>query len=886
MGKSSDQVAGYRFKLRNHSGLTYGDIDAYLEFRGGDKPAWQGRVTSSGVISVNAPNLWGGDKDQGGIVGNLYVMFGEPAQERNSMLVETFGDQTCSWRGFATVAYDGLYGSNNPYPQPCSHKIEKIKKGWDGGECWYPDKAAIPMLGPADLEEIDFPPILIDQKVTVTSPAITMPEACVRSMALQYDWSFTPQNESYFFWRANESGLLLSKEQEGLSDDIEAIDTLIARGWQLNQAALVKYVVGNLWMTVLTPGAGSSPPPAPPGHSWFQSIPYIGSYETALGTVEFWRSEEVVAAPTSLVCINPAHAIYYLRTQAHLGNAPTASIHDSSFSAGADRLFAEGFGICVRIDPDKESPEDVEDRICKLIGGSVRWDMETGQLRLDLARGDYVLDDLPIIGDDDIIEFKKQPTTLESAVNSVSVKYFDPMRKESIITPAVDANALIDEFGLNHAVLDFPEIPTADLAARVAQRELLNYITPKQVFDLVCKPSVYALRPNQYFRLQAPRRGIADMVCIVGSRQGGTLKSGAITLQASQDIYTMPDYSTVEVEPGVDTSPPATPSPIVDQIAFEAPYSDVCRVLSRADLAVLPPEIGYLAAVAADPAISRDYSMEVDAGAGYVHQADGDWCPTLTINEAANRFATDFTFGNGKLLSSIEVGAAGVWGNEWVKVTAFDINAGTISLGRGCADTVPDRHDADERIFFYADSAASDTTEYTDGETVSVKLLTNTYSQQLPLASAAPMAIEFNQRQVRPYPPAKFRINTLQEPSYLFGLLTVEWVHRDRVGQADQLVDNEAATIGPEAGTTYTMRTYLDDVLDDTQTGISGNSATVTPSGDGMVRIEVESERDGITSWQMQVREFPYTTTEADPFELQNADVLQMQSGETIYLQG
>jgi hypothetical protein len=104
VGKSSKPIIGYWYRIAYQHGLTIGPIDAFLEFRGGEKTAWQGQLTASGTISVNAPNLWGGEKDQGGIVGNLAVMFGEPTQLPNAYLTSVFGNQTTAWRGFATVA--------------------------------------------------------------------------------------------------------------------------------------------------------------------------------------------------------------------------------------------------------------------------------------------------------------------------------------------------------------------------------------------------------------------------------------------------------------------------------------------------------------------------------------------------------------------------------------------------------------------------------------------------------------------------------------------------------------------------------------------------------------------------------------------------------------
>lgn len=143
-GKSKSATVGYWYEVAFHSGLGIGPIDAYLEFRGGDKTAWRGEATQSQTIHINAPNLWGGEKDQGGIVGAVDLMFGEAGQNPSSRLAGIFGPQQPAWRGFATLVFAGKYGAMNPYPQKASHKIRKIREGWDG-ECWYPGKAAIPM---------------------------------------------------------------------------------------------------------------------------------------------------------------------------------------------------------------------------------------------------------------------------------------------------------------------------------------------------------------------------------------------------------------------------------------------------------------------------------------------------------------------------------------------------------------------------------------------------------------------------------------------------------------------------------------------------------------------------------------------------------------------
>jgi hypothetical protein len=286
-------------------------------------------------------------------------------------------------------------------------------------------------------------------------------------------------------------------------------------------------------------------------------------------------------------------------------------------------------------------------------------------------------------------------------------------------------------------------------------------------------------------------------------------------------------------------------------------------------------------AVAADPATSRDYTMMVDAGAGYTETANGEWCATAIITESADLDDTAFIFTAGDKLGAVAVGQPALWGAEIVRVDAIDAGAGTLTLGRGCADTVPVKHLAGERIWFYTVGAAEDVTEYTDAETVAVKLLTNTWSQQLPLSIATALGVTFDSRAARPYPPAQVRINGQVEPASVLGDITVAWVHRDRVQQADQLVDHEMASVGPESGTTYTVRYILNSVLVHTDTGLTAQPSIYTPTGAGLMRVELESVRDGMTSYQMHVREF----TIGNPLLDQSGATINDQSDQPILME-
>lgn len=903
MGKSSSAVVGYHYRPAFHGGIGRGPIDAYLEFRGGDRTAWAGTLTASGTISINSPNLFGGEKDQGGIVGDVDVLFGDADQMPNAYLLATFGSQVPAWRGVTTVVFKGgRYGAMNPYPQKASHKIRKILQGWDGEGCWYPEKAEIAMLSVAGdqtpwVDDVDprDPFSAYEYRCDDGDWKPTLEEAIAQAVSLGED---AAEFTNYLGWSADAKRLARAY---GFSPDDEAVLVMHFNRFAVSHPTLSYESVMGTESTFLACGpmeyaeveVGSgrywwcqettdATPTFPADAGLYQLVSfddmpnyphetvinnctnypsYMGHFPKA--AVSYDRKIEVRRAGYTLFGMNPAHVLYYIRTDSEYGREPRENINEASLTAAANQLFTEGFGICTAYDPSQESPLEFENRICQLIGGSFGRSLTDGEWYLDLARGNYTLGSLPVLADDDILEFKELPTTLDGAVNSVAVKYFDPERKEEMVTPAVRALGLIRRFGENHLVLECPEIPTAGLALRKAEMELRSRTTPTRAFDLVTTRRSYAWRPNQYFRLQSPKRGIADMVCIVGEIGTGTLRSGAIRLKATQDIYSLPTTSYVAPEGGVDTRPSPVPVRIAHQAAFEAPYIELAQRMRRADLDALPVDAGYLLTVAADPAQSRDYTVMVaGAGGSFDEQGNGEWCPTAVLAGTAEASESDtvFELAGATGLASVSVGDAVLWDGEICRVDAIDIATPEVTLGRGCADTVPIEHADGSRLWFYSDRIGGDWTEFTDGEDISVKLLTNTSSRQLTLTAAVAMPLTFDQRQSRPYPPGRFRIDGVESPASVSGDFVVTWAHRDRLQQADQLVDAAVASIGPEATTRYGMR-LLDAVgaVLVSRDDIAGATATVDLDYTGDVTLELYSITDRGESWVRVTRTFAYT---------------------------
>jgi hypothetical protein len=116
-------------------------------------------------------------------------------------------------------------------------------------------------------------------------------------------------------------------------------------------------------------------------------------------------------------------------------------------------------------------------------------------------------------------------------------------------------------------------------------------------------------------------------------------------------------------------------------------------------------------------------------------------------------------------------------------------------------------------------------------------------------------------RATRPYPPGKFQINGAYQQTEVVDTLTLTWVSRNRLQQTVDLVDTTQGSITSEPGVTYNLRIYntFDNSVLLNMTGLTVLTYTPTlPFGDYNIRIELESQRDGLTSLQKHVSTLRY----------------------------
>ena len=143
MGGSSKKVTvGYKYYLGMHMVLCHGPVDKVTRIEVDGKTAWSGNATG-GAISVNAPDLFGGESREGGVSGTVDIDMGGPLQGRNAYLQGRLGADIPAYRGVLGAILNQVYVGLNPYLKRWAFWASRIHVRQDGIAQWYDAKAEI-----------------------------------------------------------------------------------------------------------------------------------------------------------------------------------------------------------------------------------------------------------------------------------------------------------------------------------------------------------------------------------------------------------------------------------------------------------------------------------------------------------------------------------------------------------------------------------------------------------------------------------------------------------------------------------------------------------------------------------------------------------------------
>lgn len=707
MGKGDAPTIGYWHKMTLYTGLCHGPVDAFRCREWGGEIAWEGNQTASGTININKPELFGGEKKEGGIRGQLVIRMGEPGQLPHALQTALRTGPWPAARGLLTTVYDGDVSALSPYVKTFRDKISRWNAGW-GTAPWQP---ALCKIG----------------------------EGC-----------------------------------------------------------------------------------------------------------------------------NPAHIIYQVLTNPQWGTGlPTSVVDEATFSAAAQTLFDEGFGLCLTW--TNGSAADFMGSVCEHIGGM--YADAGGTFELRLFRAGYDVDALPLIDESIIIELQEwnQPLPADS-VNEVTVVGVDAATGKDVAATAQNLANIQAQGRVVPKKVELPGLWNKDLVARVATRECQAASMLPFVAKVRVKSGAGPYRRGEVRALSWSRKGIVRAPVRIMDVDEGTATDTSCLLTLLQDVNGMVQATYVQPGDSAWTPPDTTPVPLNPEMVYEATRRDLERVMRPADLALVGDTAGYLVALGARPAnVSYNYDLRTRIGtAPFTTRGSGDFTPTGQLQDAipASDGPTVVVLVNHAGLSGVNVGDECIIESEHCRVDSVDPDTGALTLARGCVDTVPAAHPAMARVWISERYHGIDTTQYLDGETVDAKLCTRTSSGVLADTDAVTRSVVMDSRQARPYAPGRFRVNGAAWPeSVISDDLTATWAHRDRLLQADQLVDTAQISIGPEPGVEYTVRWYNQaGTLLSTDAGISGAaSGTFAPAlTTTVVRCTVEARRAGLGSLQLLDHQFAW----------------------------
>jgi hypothetical protein len=590
-----------------------------------------------------------------------------------------------------------------------------------------------------------------------------------------------------------------------------------------------------------------------------------------------------------LVDMNPSHIVRECLTNKEWGLGYSAGdINDASFTAAADTLYAEGFGLSMLWDQQSKI-EDFVKMVLRHIDGFVYVDPQTGLFSIKLVRGDYTLGSLATLTKAEIASVESFARTAAGEMaNTVTVQWLDRNNKRQTATARDLAG--IQAFGQEIAVsVDMPGITRSDLAQRVAFRELGQLSRPLAKLTIIVTRAAAGQTIGGVVKITLPEYALSATPMRIVGISYGQLADGKIRMDLVEDVFSLPTYTYTADTDSEWVTTATYPAEAPYRMQMEAPYWQVIKQItgeSAAALAEVDPDGGFLLAGASGmSADTSSYTIATRQGfADFVEQANGDPTPGGTLTDPLTLTGTSITIANPYLLAFTELNKwailePGTANEEIVAIKTLDATTGVATIARGILDTVPHAHAAGTRIFLLEDDNFIDDDQYLAAESVDIRTLPKTTLGKLSVAVAATDAYTFAARFSRPYPPGNMKINGVAYPTDpVLDVLTITWAHRDRTLQTAYLVEQSEASIGPEATTTYNGY-LIDDDTDAvlvTSTGMTGTTWSPTLVGVFNLRVELEAERGGYISWQRQSQTIFYG---ADSRTLEDGQIRATEAG-------
>lgn len=859
-GKNKKQTVGYFYDKDLHGVLCHSPVDAITRIECDDREILRKNIVETGNTYIDKPNIFGGKDKEGGIQGNIDVLFGREDQQQNNYMRDKLGEYLPSYRGVLSIVFKKLYVGMNPYLRSFKFRLRKTSVGW------YPEKSEINIF--SDIDNI------VDRKsddfykysVVDGFPDEYDLSQYARIELNDDDWVSSRggfgSNQGYNTRVNPDYGRCIMIRDKFTIKNFERFKNLTITVRHDDVGYLfVNGVRHNLtYIGNSTSTATISKDSLVLGDNLVFSAA-IDTSSSGGGTSNIYLSLAYKTNYNTVYdCdINPAHIIYDLLSNKIYGKgAPDSKIDLDTLKKMADTLYDERMGISL-VWGESSSFEDFMNLVCDHIKAVVPYvDVQTGKWTTKLLRDDYSKPALVHLNENNIQSVKNfTRKTMSDAVNVVTVTYWDRQQGKTA-TISVDNPARVAQQGKTITQkIDYDGFTNSEIAGRVALRELktlssfLASVTLQAFGDQAMN-----LKVGDCFRWSWGDFRISEAVMRVTKVNYGGVLTNYATIDAIEDSFSTPNEAVVPYLPPneQDSEEPKQ----ADFLAMEAPYFDMVQMFGETEVnstLEANPDIGYTLVSADRPqANALNATLLTSLSSDFEDVGAVDFAPTARLVEDIDKITQSFLIKNTENLSEASTNTLIQVNDETMAYVSYDLSTSTLTVKRGVHDTTVHNHPADSIIYFWDEYASYDQTQQIDGTIVNVKVLTNTGRDILNDSLATTKQVEFNSRAIRPYPPANVKINGDYFPVDFLSDLVVTWVDRNRLQQTGgEILGFYDGGVTIESGVEYVAELYdANNILVDFQNvgqlnTVSFNTLTLNT---GTAKISIYSLRDTFESFQ------------------------------------
>ena len=521
----------------------------------------------------------------------------------------------------------------------------------------------------------------------------------------------------------------------------------------------------------------------------------------------------------------------------------------------ADRIYDEGLGISWAI--DEKSCIEAIDELCYHIEAGIRVNRQTGLYEMVLFRDDWFNEEeIQDIAENKIKDLSLEVMNSDDIVNQLNVTYYDRKRIKNSTFSVYENGSILTIGHANAESVEFPYFMNMRNADIVANWKLKQFSTPAWSGSFTTGWRE-ARKWNRYDLIRLPwsKKWNGTILVRIMKINLGNGTDNTVTIDFEEVIPYSGEMNTSivvdeSINPGVQPSVNA---------AFEAPYYlAVLRTgQTNTDLELSNnPDIGYVAAIAAKlQNNSLNALLYTDGGVGEFEQVSRlDYCDVLQLDQPIVETTSSFTV-TGSLTQAANSNNFILLNDELMGFVGFDDETKVLTVKRGVLDTVPKKHSSGYLFVFDLPDVAFDSTQYAQSEIVEAQVLTTTPSGIQDLLGYG-QAIEIQSRAIRPYPPANVKLNGTYYPETIIitSDIVLTWADRNRLQQTGGLVLGFFdPSVTSESGVTYVYELISENVVLDSITGISTNTATILSSvliPNKPHTLKLWSERGGYGSYQ------------------------------------